>query len=407
MAERSIRVVVAKPGLDGHDRGAKIVARALRDAGFEVIYTGSPSDARADRRHRGPGGRRRHRALACSPAPTTISSSASSSCSPSRAPATSRCSAAASSRPRTSPSLEGDGRQGAVHAGHLHAGHRPLRPRAHPRGGLSRGLRPDAPSSSRSGDVARQFAEAELGDKIAPFDERHEFPHAIVAKLGPLGFLGVLVPEELGGAGLDYVSYALIVEELNRGDASVGITMWAHNSLCTNHIATLRLAGAEAALSAASRQRPRCSAPGASPSRAPAPTRPRSRTRAELRDGALGPERQQGVHHQRARSASTAVVMAAHRSRARRRGASRPSSSSKGTPGFTRGQAVPQARAARLGHRRADLRGRARARPTTCSASAAQGFMQAHAGARGRTDRDGGHGRRHRPGGGRPGRAST
>lgn len=87
-------------------------------------------------------------------------------------------------------------------------------------------------------EVARAFAEAELGDRIAPFDERHEFPHEIVKKLGPLGFLGVLVPEELGGAALDYVSYALIVEELCRGDASVGITMWAHNSLCTNHIAT-------------------------------------------------------------------------------------------------------------------------------------------------------------------------
>jgi hypothetical protein len=86
--------------------------------------------------------------------------------------------------------------------------------------------------------VARDFAETELGDKIAPYDERHEFPHEIVRKLGPLGFMGVLVPEEYGGAGLDYVSYALIVEELNRGDASVGITMWAHNSLCTNHIAS-------------------------------------------------------------------------------------------------------------------------------------------------------------------------
>ena len=87
-------------------------------------------------------------------------------------------------------------------------------------------------------EVARAFAEAELGDKIAPFDERHEFPHEIVRKLGPLGFLGVLVLEEYGGAELDYVSYALIVEELCRGDASVGITMWAHNSLCTNHIAS-------------------------------------------------------------------------------------------------------------------------------------------------------------------------
>jgi len=86
--------------------------------------------------------------------------------------------------------------------------------------------------------VAREFAEGELGDKIAPYDERHEFPHAIVKKLGPLGFLGVLVPEAYGGAGLDHVSYALIVEELCRGDASVGITMWAHNSLCANHIAS-------------------------------------------------------------------------------------------------------------------------------------------------------------------------
>src|SRR5438093_5328598 len=84
--------------------------------------------------------------------------------------------------------------------------------------------------------VAREFADAELGNAIAPYDERHEFPHSVVRKLGPLGFLGALVPEEYGGAGLDYVGYALIVEELCRGDASVGITMWAHNSLCTNHI---------------------------------------------------------------------------------------------------------------------------------------------------------------------------
>ena len=94
------------------------------------------------------------------------------------------------------------------------------------------------PEQQQIRDVAREFARAELGDKMAPFDERHEFPHEIVTKLGPLGFLGALVGEEFGGAGLDYVSYALIVEELCRGDASIGITMWAHNSLCTNHIAT-------------------------------------------------------------------------------------------------------------------------------------------------------------------------
>src|SRR3989475_13053485 len=94
------------------------------------------------------------------------------------------------------------------------------------------------PEQEEIREVARQFAEDELGDKIAPFDERHQFPFEIVNKLAPLGLLGVLVPEEYGGAGLDYVSYALIVEELCRGDASVGITMWAHNSLCANHIAS-------------------------------------------------------------------------------------------------------------------------------------------------------------------------
>src|SRR5215475_5877880 len=86
--------------------------------------------------------------------------------------------------------------------------------------------------------AARDFAEAELGERIAPYDERGEFPHAIVDKLGPLGFMGAVIDPEYGGAGLDYISYALVVEELNRGDASVGITMWAHNSLCANHIAT-------------------------------------------------------------------------------------------------------------------------------------------------------------------------
>ncbi len=85
--------------------------------------------------------------------------------------------------------------------------------------------------------LAREFALAEVAPVIHGFDETHEFPHEVLAKLGKTGLLGALVPEEYGGAALDYVSYALAVEELNRVDASVGITMWAHNSLCTNHIA--------------------------------------------------------------------------------------------------------------------------------------------------------------------------
>jgi alkylation response protein AidB-like acyl-CoA dehydrogenase len=85
--------------------------------------------------------------------------------------------------------------------------------------------------------MARDWALAEVAPVIHGFDEAHEFPHEILKSLGKTGLLGALVPEEYGGAALDYVSYALVVEELNRVDASVGITMWAHNSLCTNHIA--------------------------------------------------------------------------------------------------------------------------------------------------------------------------
>jgi alkylation response protein AidB-like acyl-CoA dehydrogenase len=85
--------------------------------------------------------------------------------------------------------------------------------------------------------MARDWALAEVAPVIHRYDEAQEFPHALLQSLGKTGLLGALVPEEYGGAALDYVSYALAVEELNRVDASVGITMWAHNSLCTNHIA--------------------------------------------------------------------------------------------------------------------------------------------------------------------------
>jgi len=84
--------------------------------------------------------------------------------------------------------------------------------------------------------MARDWALAEVAPVIHRYDEVQEFPTEILKSLGKTGLLGALVPEEYGGAALDYVSYALAVEELNRVDASVGITMWAHNSLCTNHI---------------------------------------------------------------------------------------------------------------------------------------------------------------------------
>ena len=86
------------------------------------------------------------------------------------------------------------------------------------------------------GAMARDWALAEVAPVIHRYDEAQEFPRELLTSLGQTGLLGALVPEEYGGAALDYVSYALAVEELNRVDASVGITMWAHNSLCTNHI---------------------------------------------------------------------------------------------------------------------------------------------------------------------------
>ncbi|HLC41741.1 MAG TPA: acyl-CoA dehydrogenase family protein, partial [Methylomirabilota bacterium] len=91
--------------------------------------------------------------------------------------------------------------------------------------------------------TAREFAEHGIAPQIAEFDERQEFPHGIVKKLGEMGFLGITIPPEYGGAGLDYLSYALIIEELARVDGSIALTVAAHNSLCTGHIA---LAGSDA-----------------------------------------------------------------------------------------------------------------------------------------------------------------
>jgi alkylation response protein AidB-like acyl-CoA dehydrogenase len=82
----------------------------------------------------------------------------------------------------------------------------------------------------------RAFAEGEIAPHVSEWDEKSEFPHEVVKKLGEMGLLGVIFPEELGGAGMGYVEYVLAIEELSRVDGSVGIIVAAHNSLCTNHI---------------------------------------------------------------------------------------------------------------------------------------------------------------------------
>jgi alkylation response protein AidB-like acyl-CoA dehydrogenase len=82
----------------------------------------------------------------------------------------------------------------------------------------------------------RSFAEREVAPHVSEWDEKSEFPHEVVKKLGEMGLMGVIFPEELGGAGMGYVEYVLAVEELSRVDGSVGIIVASHNSLCTNHI---------------------------------------------------------------------------------------------------------------------------------------------------------------------------
>lgn len=82
----------------------------------------------------------------------------------------------------------------------------------------------------------RQFAEAEIGPHVQEWDEAQHFPVELRPKFAELGILGVLFPEEYGGAGMGYIEYATIIEELARVDPSIGLAIAAHNSLCAGHI---------------------------------------------------------------------------------------------------------------------------------------------------------------------------
>ena len=82
----------------------------------------------------------------------------------------------------------------------------------------------------------REFAASEIAPRVMEWDESQTFPLEVIRKLGQLGYMGAIFPEEYGGAGLGYVEYAIIIEELSRVDGSVGIILAAHTSLCSNHI---------------------------------------------------------------------------------------------------------------------------------------------------------------------------
>ncbi len=85
-------------------------------------------------------------------------------------------------------------------------------------------------------NTIREFAEKNIRPHVMEFDESQEFPMDIIKQLGELGFLGIIIDEKYGGAGLGYVEFATIIEELARIDPSVSLSVAAHNGLCTNHI---------------------------------------------------------------------------------------------------------------------------------------------------------------------------
>ena len=85
-------------------------------------------------------------------------------------------------------------------------------------------------------DMVRDVARNEIAPNAVRWDREQYFPHELFGHLGELGLLGVLIPEEFGGAGLGYVEYVLILEEIGAADGGVGLGVAAHNSLCTNHL---------------------------------------------------------------------------------------------------------------------------------------------------------------------------
>ncbi|GAG73344.1 unnamed protein product, partial [marine sediment metagenome] len=91
-----------------------------------------------------------------------------------------------------------------------------------------------SPEQKTMQKMCREFAENEIAPRAQEMDRTGEFPYDIIKKMGDLGLMGLPIPKQYGGAGSDYLTYAIALEEISKADASVGITMSAHISLPCN-----------------------------------------------------------------------------------------------------------------------------------------------------------------------------
>ncbi|MDA9827980.1 acyl-CoA dehydrogenase family protein [Flavobacteriaceae bacterium] len=92
------------------------------------------------------------------------------------------------------------------------------------------------PNISLVAESAKSFAEKFIKPNVMDWDESQHFPRDLFKRAGEFGFMGILVPESLGGSGLGYHEYVSVIEEISKVDPSIGLSVAAHNSLCTNHI---------------------------------------------------------------------------------------------------------------------------------------------------------------------------
>ena len=92
------------------------------------------------------------------------------------------------------------------------------------------------PNNKLVAESVRDFANQYIRPNVMEWDESQFFPKELFKKAGEFGFMGILVPESLGGSGLGYQEYVTIIEEISKVDPSIGLSVAAHNSLCTNHI---------------------------------------------------------------------------------------------------------------------------------------------------------------------------